>query len=353
MIPFSQLDFGLQRRNDSMTMQRLAVGGFSLLCVLLLVLAGCKSSTSDAPAPSSPSGKEDDAVDVEVAKKKSINNLIQIGEAFHNHASAFADWLPYPGSMTGSKAVNPPPEAKVSWRVQILPFIEQANVYDQIRMNGWAVPDAVAKTAIAPYSNPLKKTPGAETHYRIFVGNGAAFEPGRRMMFPEIIDGTSNTILVVESADPVNWSNTDDLLFDPAKPLPKLGIFPGGFHALMFDGSIRWIPSDTPEATIKAMITRAGGEPALAGKRVDNLDPPKVAPGPAPSGFGFYGKLLSVKDGKIDVENHKGPFPLSPNVQVVIDGKDGKVEDLKIGEGIRVDCKIDKTVIKIVQTSKK
>ncbi len=76
----------------------------------------------------------------------------------------------------------------------------------------------------------------------------------------EFADGLENTILVVEANEPINWTSTNELDFDPEKPLPKLGYFPEYFHALMGDGSVRKIRRDTEEANLKAMITRNGGE---------------------------------------------------------------------------------------------
>jgi hypothetical protein len=66
--------------------------------------------------------------------------------------------------------------------------------------------------------------------------------------------------MVVESAEPIAWSSLDDFNYDPKKPLPKLGISPGGFYAGMADGSVKWIPSSTDEKVFRAMITRSGGE---------------------------------------------------------------------------------------------
>ena len=79
--------------------------------------------------------------------------------------------------------------------------------------------------------------------------------------FARITDGTSNTILVVETADTVPWTKPDDFHYDPKKPLPKLGEpSRDGFYALMADGSVRYIPKNTDEKIVRAMITRAGNE---------------------------------------------------------------------------------------------
>jgi hypothetical protein len=251
-----------------MRFNRLAV--FLSLAALAvgIALAGCKSSSTSGSG-SSDGGKTGDSSsgfsggDFEMARAKrvSINNLRQIGLALHNFHDAMG-MLPSAGVPGTAKASNPGEAMKAhSWRVSILPYIEQGNLYNLIMTNPMApLPESVTKTEIKQYQIPGTKAKGTLTCYRAFVGGGAAFDYGAGHRMTEITDGTSNTILVVEAAEPVEWSSVNELNYDPKKPLPKLGVFPGGFHALMGDGSIRWIPSDTPEATLRNMITRAGGE---------------------------------------------------------------------------------------------
>ena len=104
--------------------------------------------------------------------------------------------------------------------------------------------------------------PATHTRYRVFVGGGAAFEPNQPQRFPASFpDGPSNTILVVEAEEAVPWSSAQELSYDPKKPLPKLGEpSRDGFYALMADGSVRYIPKNTDEKIVRAMITRAGNE---------------------------------------------------------------------------------------------
>jgi hypothetical protein len=230
---------------------------------ILLGVAGCKKASEDGGSvtPSSPSSKEEDnaAKELAQAKQTSINNLAQIGLALQNYHDALAV---FPSS--GTPGATKPAGNWVSphsWRVAILPYIEQAAIWQYIPDNGRApLPKHVSETVIKLYRSPLAKDPKPQTNYRVFVGNGAAFEWDKPLRITDFTDGVSVTILAVESAEPIDWASLDDFNYDPKKPLPKLGIFPGGFHALMGDGRVRWIPSDTPEATIRAMITRNGGE---------------------------------------------------------------------------------------------
>jgi hypothetical protein len=76
-----------------------------------------------------------------------------------------------------------------------------------------------------------------------------------------VTDGTSNTFMVIDAREEVPWAAPQELPFDPKKPLPPLGA-PGRqlFLALLGDGSVRAIAHGLAEETLKAYITRNGGE---------------------------------------------------------------------------------------------
>ena len=120
------------------------------------------------------------------------------------------------------------------------------------------------EVAFQAFSCPLKERRSAawDTYYRVFVGNGAAFERGKRFKYKDFTDGLENTIFVVEAGESVPWPKPDELNYDPAKPLPKFGgSFSDGFYAGFGDGKVRFIKNGTDEKLIRAMITRNGGEP--------------------------------------------------------------------------------------------
>ena len=88
--------------------------------------------------------------------------------------------------------------------------------------------------------------------------------PGRAVLGLSLIsitDGSSNTALVAEALEPVIWTKPDELAFTPNGPLPKLGgVFAGGANIVRCDGSAFFLPSSTPPAVLKALITATGGE---------------------------------------------------------------------------------------------
>src|SRR5262249_6556434 len=100
------------------------------------------------------------------------------------------------------------------------------------------------------------------TYYQVIFGSGAAFEDKKTMRIPASFpDGTSNTILIVEAEKAVPWTKPADIPYDPKKPLPKLGgMFKDGFHVTLADGSARFVKRGVSDTTMRAAITRDGGE---------------------------------------------------------------------------------------------
>ena len=205
---------------------------------------------------------------VRVARERTIsqNNLKQIGLALHGYHDAHGR-LPFPGvgkfgAPLGQGNNNP----NLSWRVAILPFIEQGNLYQQFKHDEpWdsehnkKLIERMPKV-FAPL-NGVKAEKG-HTYYQIFSGR-EALKAGLSIV--NITDGTSNTLMVVESGDAVPWTRPEDMLYDSKKPLPKLGaLFNGDFNALMMDGSVRFIRKSIDEKILRAFITPSGGEVADA-----------------------------------------------------------------------------------------
>ncbi len=154
-----------------------------------------------------------------------------------------------------------------SWRTLILPFIEQGELYSKIDLSKpWNHPDnAFAfKRAIPVYTCPSVKSPNRRTTYLAVVGEHNAFHPSQGRELAEIIDGTSNTLMLVE-ADPsqaVHWMSPEDLTAEvllDGDPNRKTTHF-GGFHAAFFDATTRFIVTDMEPSMLKGFLTIDGGE---------------------------------------------------------------------------------------------
>jgi hypothetical protein len=188
------------------------------------------------------------------------NNLKQIALAMHNYHAA-NNTLPKP-AITDKDG-----KALLSWRVAILPFIEQGALYNKFKLDEpWDSPHnkALLQEMPATYLCPSRNNPEAgTTTYRVFTGKGALFEDGQAIGFVGVTDGTSNTLMVTEAEDAVPWTKPDDLTFDPAAAASLCGagsLHPGGFNAGLADGSVRFFKKSINLNVFKALITRNGGE---------------------------------------------------------------------------------------------
>jgi prepilin-type processing-associated H-X9-DG protein len=150
----------------------------------------------------------------------------------------------------------------LSWRVAILPYVEQDNLYKQFRLDEpWDSEHNKTLIDKMPrvYALPNKLSKPNETHYRVLVGNDSMWDWVQGSQLAQITDGLSNTWMVVEAEDGVPWTKPDELEFDPKKPLPKFSTkLKGGFHVLFGDGSVRFYSKVPNQAA--AMITKGGGE---------------------------------------------------------------------------------------------
>jgi hypothetical protein len=200
-------------------------------------------------------------VRVAAARTQSANNLKQIGIAIHSYHDAYGH-MPTDILDKNGKPI-------LSWRVAILPFIEQDALYKQFKLdepwdsaNNKQWSQVMIKTFLSPDTPLPPKPEWGMTSYRAVSGPGAAFEPGKKLRLTDFTDGTSNTIMVVETNDLVPWAKPGDYPFDPKKDLPKIN--PPGkrdvFQALFGDGSVRAIKPTISEKTLKALFTRNGGE---------------------------------------------------------------------------------------------
>jgi hypothetical protein len=186
-----------------------------------------------------------------------MNNLKMIGLACHNFESANGH---FPNNVTSKDG-----KLLLSWRVQLLPYVEEDALYRQFKLDeAWDSDHNKKLIEKMPklYLPVRGKASKNETFYRGFTGKSTWFEKGHQLRITSITDGTSNTIIAVEAEKPVIWTKPEDLPFDTSKDeLPKLGgMFDGTFHALLGDGSVRTIKSTIAKETLKALITRDGGE---------------------------------------------------------------------------------------------
>jgi RNA polymerase sigma factor (sigma-70 family) len=186
----------------------------------------------------------------------SMNNMKQIMLAMHNYQSTKESFPPK--AITG-----PDGKPKLSWRVELLPYLDQQALYQDFHLDEpWDSPHNKQLIARMPDVFTTAHSPTGEgmTRIRVFEGPETMFQGNGGMKIANMIDGTSNTVAIVASREAVPWTRPGDLPYEPGKPLPALDDGgPAGVLTGMADGSARFLANANEEFWRK-LITPAGSE---------------------------------------------------------------------------------------------
>ncbi len=200
------------------------------------------------------------------ARMQSTNNLKQIMLAMHNYHDTYRHFpAAYGMKKDGTKLL--------SWRVYLLPFLEQDALYREFHLDEpWdsdhnkkliarmpkvfaspSLPEELMKKGMASYVAP--------------VGEKTIWEGDKGLFLANITDGTSNTIGVLEAdaEHAVLWTKPDDLKIDWKDLKKGLELWKSGtgsaFIAAFCDGSVRNISDKVDPATLKRLLQMNDGEP--------------------------------------------------------------------------------------------
>jgi hypothetical protein len=255
-------------------------------------------------------------------RAQSANNARQIMLAMHNYADTYGGRFP-PAVIYGKDGKGKVPH---SWRVELLPYLEQDALYRAYQFDEpW---DSEANKKVLAQMPDVFRDPSADpkstsSAYYVMVGNaremkkdeggggaaatappgGGGVPPGGAgpagappgatpaevaagvavdtslptafskkdgIRFQEILDGTSNTIAIVEAKRDIPWTKPEDIPYDPKGKAPKLGgFYADGFHVGICDGSVKFLPAHISEESLRAYLSPAAG---------DQIAPPKLDP---------------------------------------------------------------------------
>lgn len=199
-------------------------------------------------------------------RNAAINNMKQLSLALMNYESAHKTFPPRATFDDDGKPL-------LSWRVHLLPFMEQNELYEQFHLDEpWD--SAHNKTLIAKmpeiFSDPASRNAPAEgkSNYLGVLGEGLFFDPdaeGRPL--DAFQDGLSRSIALVQvdDAHAEPWTKPVDWSFDAENNL--LGL--GGLHTNIFlasfcDGSVQAISNAIDGDVFQGLLTIDGGEMADA-----------------------------------------------------------------------------------------
>jgi prepilin-type N-terminal cleavage/methylation domain-containing protein len=245
------------------------------------------------------------------ARTQCANNLKQIGIAFHAHHDTYGllptgGWAYYDGRTWSGNSPATAPTQQWGWGYQILPFIEQNNVYQLT--NDAAVDACPIKT----YFCPSRRAPTVLSGLALidYAGNGGSWSGGYpwgdgangvvqngqigALQLLGITDGTSNTVMVGEKQlnlaelqslpcddnnaftdgwdwDIIRWGNNPPAMdfYGPADCGHYVfgGSHTAGTNAVFADGSVHFVHYTVAQAVWQAACVRNDGAPFS----IDNL----------------------------------------------------------------------------------
>ncbi len=212
------------------------------------------------------------------------NHLMQIGLALHSYAQKYDCFPPAYVTDKGGRPMH-------SWRVLILPFLEQNSLYDQYDFDEpWDGPKnkllltkqpreyICPDDTCASYNHTTDRT-----SYVAIVGAKAAWHGNTPVKFSDLPSELDRTILVIEIANSdIGWTEPRDLSWDEIRKRvnmtsgmaisPKHRI-PGGFFANDSSGIIWAFQADGRVTRLPAWnLTPESVETALTAGKYDEIN---------------------------------------------------------------------------------
>lgn len=195
-----------------------------------------------------------------------VCNFCQITLALHNYESTYGTLPPAHLDDASGKPMH-------SWRVLILPFMEQNALYSAYNFSEpWDGPsNRKLLNSMPPIYSCPSRNPGVATNLTSYVavtGPGTAFPDGRTVAFQDIKDGTSYTVIAVEIENvDIPWTEPRDLdvrtmsfrVNDP-KHAGVSSRHPGGANITFADGGKRFLREGVTPGELRAQFTIDGGE---------------------------------------------------------------------------------------------
>lgn len=200
-----------------------------------------------------------------------LNNMRQLALACHNYHSAY-------GRLPPPFTVDDDGKPLHSWRVLILPFIEEQALYEDLDLTKpWNDPvnmkhaHRMPDIFLCPTHGPTSagRFAHVKTPYVAVVGKETIWDPtAGGLTFNSVKDGSSNTIMFVESdAHQVHWMSPMDFKFSDIVAMNEKGEtdmissnHQGGSNVVLADGSACFVLDTVKAADIRAASTIQGGE---------------------------------------------------------------------------------------------
>lgn len=201
-------------------------------------------------------------------RSQCLGHFKQLELALHNYHDTYGSFPP---------AVIRGPDGRPwhSWRVLILPLLDQKPFYDRYRFDEpWNGPHNrlfAGEFPSLPYYRCPSEGAGNSCSYFAVTGQRTMWPPDALLTWTleDVPDGSSNTLHIVEvSESGVHWMEPRDLSLDRmnfgVNQDTGVGIrsrHPVGANISFGDGQARTLPAETSAEMVKSMLLRDDGRP--------------------------------------------------------------------------------------------
>lgn len=197
----------------------------------------------------------------QAAVRRAKFKMRRLGLAMHNHHSAY-------GRLPPAAVKDADGRPLLSWRVKLLPFLghDELELYRQFHLDEpWDSPHNRPLAAQMPDVFRLDPTsPHTERSTVVAPVGEAMMFHSDEPKFKDVIDGLSNTIMLVEvpEAEAEIWTKPGGKTIDPDKPAEGLGGHFGDNNVLVLfgDGSVKLLDLTKHRDQLHGMFTRNAGE---------------------------------------------------------------------------------------------
>ena len=201
------------------------------------------------------------AIQDRVRRNTNADKFKQILLAMHNYHDSYKAFPPRDEVRDESG------RSKLSWRVHILPFLEEVKLYEEFHIDEpWDSPHNKRLVAKMPkvYQSPGFGLKPGHTTFLAPVGEDTVFGGRKATKLSNVTDGTSNTVVLVEVKPEwaAPWTAPEDYAFDPKAPGRGLAVGADGrFLAAFGDGSAQLLRGNLEPELLLRLFQKSDGHP--------------------------------------------------------------------------------------------
>lgn len=194
------------------------------------------------------------------ARQTTKTRMRQLSIALHSYHDTYKSFPP---------AFVQGPDGRMwhSWRTLLLPHLGENDLAAQYRLDEpWDGPHNREMVAKCPevFQSPHWGTEPGRTNFYGVISRRTAWPAQHSVTIPQTLDGTSNTIHVVEGPPVATWTEPRDLRisdWDNALRAPGRT----GSHASLMDGSVRYLAANIDRSMQMTLLTPSFGKQTYSG----------------------------------------------------------------------------------------